>query len=251
VIRKQLVDRVLRTGDLLTARLKTEKPDRLYVVGMGDMIEGCDGHYPMQTFQTGASGLNGRRDQVKLVRRLLVKLLTGWARHVPSMVVGAVPGNHGEGRKDGKAYTTFDDNDDIAVFEQTSEILAGNPESYQHVRFVVPDGDLALTLDVAGTAVGFVHGHQARRGSTPSVKLTGWWKDKAHAQHPIGDATILVSGHYHHLAVLQEGPKTWLQCPALDGGSRWWEESGGGRAPVGTLSFKVGPDGWSGLEVLR
>jgi len=37
------------------------------------------------------------------------------------MVVGAVPGNHGESRRGSKAFTTFEDNDDLAVFEQVAE----------------------------------------------------------------------------------------------------------------------------------
>jgi hypothetical protein len=245
-----LVDHVLNLKTQIVDRLKAEKPETLYVVGMGDMIEACDGHYAMQTYATAAGGLNGRRDQVKLVRRLLVDLLTTWARYAPKVVVGCVPGNHGENRRDGKAYTTFEDNDDLAVFEQAGEILAANADAYDHVRFVIPDGDMALVLEVAGTVVGFIHGHQARKGATPQAKLTGWWKDRAHGGHPIGDATVLVSGHYHHAIMVEDGPKTWMQCPAL-AHSRWWEESGGQPTRTGTLTFAVGPEGWDGYRLIR
>lgn len=242
-----IVDHVLRLKNAIVDRLKTERPVMLYVVGMGDMIEGCDGHYPMQTFTVKLDG----RQQVKLVRRLLVDLLTTWARYVPAMVVGCVPGNHGEKRKDGKAYTTFEDNDDLAVFEQAAEILAANPDAYDHVRFAIPDGDMSLTLDVAGTTAGFIHGHQAKKGgSTPRQKIETWWRGKQNGRHPIGDADVLVSGHLHHFVAVEDGPRTWFQCPAL-ARSRWFTEGGGAPTKMGTLTFRCSPDGWDRLEVVR
>jgi predicted phosphodiesterase len=245
-----LVAQVLELKTAVVQRLKQSKPAALYVIGMGDMIESCDGHYALQTYATGAGGLNGRRDQIKLVRRLLVDLLTTWARYCPTMVVGAVPGNHGENRQSGKAFTTFEDNADLEVFEQAGEVLAANPDAYGHVRFVLPDGDMALTLDVAGTVVTFIHGHQARRGgTTPQQKLSAWWKGKQNARHPAGDADVLVNGHYHHLSLIQDGPRTWMQCPAL-AQSRWWEETGGAPTAAGTLSFTVSGGGWDNLKVL-
>lgn len=245
----QFVQHMLETKNRVVERIRSTQAGRLYVVGMGDLIEGCDGHYAMQTYQTGASGLNGRRDQVKLARRLITSLLQEWSRHVPELVVGCVAGNHGENRRDGKAFTTFEDNDDLAVFEQVAEIFGANPDAYGHVRFVIPDGDMTLTLDVGGTVVSFAHGHQARRGAGPQAKLMNWWKDKAHTRHPVGDADILVTGHYHHLQVMQDGSKTWFQCPAV-ADSRWWEESGGAPTAWGTLTFTVGATGWDDLRVV-
>jgi hypothetical protein len=70
----------------------------------------------MQTFSVELD----RRQQVKLVRRMLVTMLTEWGRLPVQMVVGCVPGNHGENRRGGKAFTTFEDNDDLAVFEQAA-----------------------------------------------------------------------------------------------------------------------------------
>lgn len=245
----RFVAHMLETKNRVSEMLRDSKPSWLYVVGMGDMVEACDGHYAMQTFAAGSSGLNGRRDQVKLVRRLLVELLQEWARHVPHVVVGSVPGNHGESRKAGKAFTTFEDNDDVAVFEQVQDVFAANPDAYGHVRFVFPDGDMCLTLDVDGTTVGFIHGHQARRGAGSQGKLLNWWKDKGHSRHPVGDADVLVSGHYHHLQVVQDGARTWFQCPAV-ADSRWFEEGGGASTKWGTLTFRCSPDGWDHLRVV-
>lgn len=223
------------------------KLDRLVVLGLGDLIESCDGHYAMQTFQNDLD----RREQVKVVRRLLVKALTSWAKIAPRVVVASVPGNHGENRRNGKAYTTFSDNDDVAVFEQVAEILAANPDVYGNVTFMFPQDELTLTMDVHGTILGIAHGHQARRGGAVSAaKIKAWWKDQAYGMQRVADATILVTGHYHHLSVLTEGIRTHIQAPSLDGGSQWFTETAGVKSAPGLLTFTISKIGWDDLRVL-
>ena len=251
---RALIERLFALRDSVPARVKELKRlgrpiDALYVIGMGDLIEGCAGnpHYPSQDFNVQLD----RRQQVRLVRRMLKELLTAWAPLAPRIVVGSVPGNHGENRVGGKFVTTPEDNDDLAVFEVVAEALGMNPDAYGHIAFCIPDGDMSITLDVAGTVVGFIHGHQARKGAGPQSKLTNWWTDKMRAGHPIGNADVLVSAHYHHLTVVQDGPRSWFQCPANDGGSRWFEEQGGAHTVCGTLTFVCHEGGWGDLAVLR
>jgi len=246
-----LVERLMALKDAVPKRVKeaqkTGRPiSALYVIGMGDMVENCDGHYPQQTFAVELD----RRQQVKLVRRILTMMLSEWAKLPVRMVVGAVPGNHGENRKNGKSFTTFEDNDDLAVFEQVQEILRANPDAFGHIAWVIPDGDMTITLDVCGTTVAFAHGHQASGSGIPLAKLRTWWKGKMAAMHPVGDATVLVFGHYHHLQVLQDGPRTIFGCPSNDGGSRWFEEQGGPTTACGTLTFVADQDGWHDLRIL-
>jgi len=223
------------------------KLDRLVVLGLGDLIESCDGHYAMQTYQNDLD----RREQVKVVRRLLVKAITSWAKFAPKVIVAAVPGNHGENRRAGKAYTTFSDNDDVAVVEQVAEICAANPEVYGHVSFFLPQDELTLTIDVHGTILGLAHGHQARRGGAVSAaKIKAWWKDQAYGMQRVADATILVTGHYHHLSVLTEGIRTHIQAPSLDGGSQWFTETAGVQSAPGLVTFTISSRGWDDLRVL-
>jgi len=245
-----LLDRLWALRDAVPARVKELKRqgrpvDQLVIAGMGDMVEGCDGHYATQTFGVALD----RRQQVRLVRRMLTELLTEWAKLTPRMVVGCVPGNHGENRRNGKAFTTFEDNDDLAVFEQVQEILT-RAEGYEHVAWAIPDGDMTITLDVAGTVVAFAHGHQMNGAGIPLAKARRWWQGKMAAQHPVGVAAVLVYGHYHHLQMLQDGPRTLMGCPSNDGGSRWFEESGGPTTACGTLTFTCDADGWDDLKVL-
>jgi hypothetical protein len=90
------------------------------------------------------------------------------------VILGAVPGNHGENRNaSGKAYTTWTDNDDLAVFETVMEILAHNPERYDNVAFpnCLIAEDLSMVLDIEGVPCGFIHGHQARSGANAQQKM--------------------------------------------------------------------------------
>jgi hypothetical protein len=246
-----LVERLMALKDAVPARIKeaqrTGAPiSALYVIGMGDMVEGCDGHYDQQTFSVALD----RRQQVKLVRRILTMMLTEWAKLPVKIVVGAVPGNHGENRRGGKSFTSFEDNDDLAVFEQVQEILAANSDAFGHISWVIPDGDMTLTLDICGTVVAFAHGHQFTGSGVPVAKARTWWKGKMAAMHPVGDASCLVFGHYHHLNLLQDGPRTIFGCPSNDGGSRWFEERGGPTTACGTLTFVADQDGWHDLRIL-
>lgn len=244
-----LLERLFALKDAVPARLKALKKagrevDSLYVIGMGDMVEACDGHYGMQTFQVELD----RRQQVRLVRRMLVELLSDWAKRVPTVVVGAVPGNHGENRRNGKAFTMFEDNDDLATFEQAQEVLTA--AGFDNISWVIPDGDMTITLDVAGTVVSFAHGHQLNGSGIPLAKARHWWKSKMAAKHPVGDADVFVYGHYHHFQALQDGPRTILGCPSNDGGSRWFEEQGGPTTACGTLTFTCSAEGWDDLAIV-
>lgn len=250
---KATIQRLKRSLQRTKARIKElaligRAPQRVVVACLGDLVEGCDGHYAMQTFQVELD----RREQVKLVRRMVLEWVLEIAELVAEVLVAAVPGNHGENRKGGKAFTTFGDNDDVAAVEQVAEICAANP-ALGHVRFVLPERSLTVTLDAFGVVLGLAHGHQARTSGDPSQKLLRWWKDCAHARHPVGDADVLLTGHYHHLQVRQSGRKAWIQAPSVDS-SVWWTEQGGEPTVQGVLTFLVGPGagpaGWGYLQVV-
>jgi hypothetical protein len=220
----------------------------LYLFGMGDLIESCDGHYPQQAFRVELN----LRDQVNVMRRLILKAIERWAPLFARVVVACVGGNHGEVRRDGKSFTDFADNFDVAIFDQLHDILSQNEAAYGHVSFQIPKDDLSLTFDVAGQIVGITHGHVAGKGSSGNVpkKLNDWWAKQAHGQQPIGDADILISAHYHHLAIQRTGVKTWIQCPAMEGGSDWWRNQSGQASTPGLLTLRVSESGWSDLQVI-
>ncbi len=249
-----VVRRVLELHDSVANRVSVLRKagipvNGIVVAGLGDIVEGCSGFYPNQPNQIDLD----RREQTTIVRRLLLKLIRTWSGLVPEMIVAAVPGNHGENRNSNGTFDTIPDkdNDDLAVFEQVAEILAENPDRYGHVRFVIPNGEASITLDVNGLIVGVAHGHKAGTGG-PGVmaKLWRWWQEMTHGMHPIGDAPLLVTGHFHHLILHQQGPRTHIQCPALEGGSDWYAKKHGYATQPGTLTFTVTAAGWDNLAIL-
>lgn len=246
------VDRIMGALDALEQRLRDARTlkrpvDAVYLVGLGDLVEQCSGHYAMQAFSVDLD----RREQMRVVRRLLLAYVDRIAALTPRVVLAAVPGNHGENRNaDGKAFTTWTDNDDLAVVEQVAEVLAVNPDRYGHVSTVLADS-LTLTLDVCGVIHAWAHGHQNRGGP---AKVEDWWTRQAMGRTGIADAQILTTGHYHHLRVSEATGRTWFQTPAMDPGSSWWTQQTGQSSPAGMLTYLVGTGcgarGWSEMAVL-
>ena len=252
---KGIVDRVEQMIPDVTARIKELRKQgvslsNLYVFGLGDIVEGCGEHYAMQTFSIEYD----LRRQKMIARRLLVKAIRTWAPMFNNVVVACVPGNHGENRKNGKSFTTFGDNFDVSIFDEAQEIFAEN-NKFKHVKFIIPENDLWLTLDISGTIVGLAHGHQFRTGGRYShQKAVSWLSGQAFGMTDMGDADILVSGHFHHLFVINEGKRTLMQCPSVDGGSEWFENISGKNSYAGTLTFSITPEKpqlpWDNLRVV-
>lgn len=224
-----MVARALQIPELVKADIKSlQKQGRpatnIFIPITGDLVEGISGWYEMQTFSVALD----RRDQVKLVRRVLTEILVSIAGLGLPVHVATVPGNHGENRQNGKAYTTLGDNDDVAVVEQIQEAfaLAGN---FPHVTFAFPDKErLSLTTEIQGWVVGLTHGHVARATGTPAAKILNWFKNMAVARDPIGDSDLLFTGHYHHFIAQQLVGDTWLiQGGALCDASSWFSQTAG------------------------
>lgn len=217
----------------------------------GDAVEGCDGFYDEQRFTVDLN----RRDQEKVARRLYGRAIEHFAKLTPALRVSAVPSNHGENRNGrGSVVTNYADNADLAIVETLGEIYAQNPAAYGHVSFVVPEDEVSVVLDVSGVKIGLSHGHHARSGSTNQAKLTSWWRGQSFAGRELAEARILITGHYHHFEAVVLSGRTWLQCPTLDGGSKYLTDANGEWSPPGLLTFVAGtgcgPLGWSDLEVL-
>lgn len=208
--------------------------ETIVIAGLGDLIERCTGHYPSQAFTTELN----ERQQMRLGVRLFVKVIRALAPLAPRVIVFSVGGNHGEVRKDGKAFTDTGDNFDTAMVDMASMALEG----HENVKFVPLENKLWATLDLYGTAVGWTHGHLARGGATAAAKQYNWWKNHAVNKTDIGDVDVLVTGHYHSFMVSEFSEKAlWLQAPTMDGGSIWWQNSTGEKSTAGTLTFVVGP----------
>lgn len=220
----------------------------ILVNAVGDLGEACGGHYAQQGFRT----VLNVREQRKLVRHASDSAIDAWSRLVAWVKVYAVGGNHGEERQDGRSYTDFADNRDVAVYEDLAFAYSKNPDRYGNVSFHLPNDDLTLTYEYEGNIIGLAHGHQAgfTKGGDPALKIENWWSGQMKGQQPVGDADILITGHYHHLWLRTIGKRTHFGCPSLEGASDWFKNTMGVQSDPGTLTFVVGPNGWSRMEVL-
>jgi hypothetical protein len=241
------VERFIVKTDAAVARLKELRKMRrpisaVMLPWLGDCVEGL-------VSQGGALAAAGRLDltmteQLRVYRRLMLHQIQQFAPLSDRILVPVVPGNHDEVQRVGKVQRRYDDSWAVEGAVAVADALKLAP-GYEHVSFVFPGRDeLTITLDVAGTPVGFAHGHQFGRDP---VK---WWSGQAHGMQPIGSATLLLAAHLHHLRVEQGGAKTFIQIPALDGGSTWWRHKTGQDAPAGMVSLLIGDGGWKDLVLL-
>jgi len=205
----------------------------------GDCIEGV-------TSQGG--NLIARNDltlteMVRVYRRLLADEVAAFAELGDAVTVAVVPGNHDEAIRTGNQMSSrYDDSWAIEGASQVADVMAA--KGYD-VGWIFPGRDeMHLTIDVAGTRVGLLHGHQTRG------KMQNWLAAKAMSRDAIGTADVVISGHYHHLRLEQMGPTTWLQTGAMDGGSVWWAHKGGLDSPPAAITLVTAGGLWSGLEIV-
>ena len=225
----------------------------MYLIGLGDLVESCDNFYAQQTFQADLSD----REQDALARRLVLYAINSYVDLGVKVLSMGVPGNHGENRRGGKAFTDWRDNRDYATFETVAEILAANPDRYANVSMPINglnDDDLTMTLDISGVPVSFAHGHQFRSGANSQAKMETWWKGQALGRTNVADAQLLFAGHLHHFVISESTGRTVIQVPAMDGGSKWFTSTSGSSAPSGMLSIVIGSTvgrrGWDDLKIL-
>lgn len=240
------VDRVLSSTAAAVHRLRELRRlgrpvDSITIALLGDHVEG----YNSQGGRLAWRNELTLTEMIRVWRKLLLQIVKTFGPLADRVVVVVVPGNHDEAVRTGDVMSTrYDDSWAVDAASAVADALE-EASGYDHVSFVFPGQDeLTVTLDVAGTIVGFAHGHQTRG------KTHEWWGRQAHGLQPIGDATLLLTGHYHHLKIEQAGAKTWIQSPALDGGSTWWRHRTGQEAPAGLVTMLVGGGSWSDLAVL-
>lgn len=222
------------------AEVRRTKPEQIILLDPGDSTEGFDS-------APNAARTNDLQmtEQIRVWRRILWRWISALAPLTEDLVVIGVPSNHCRVRAGKNALGPALDDWGIEVISQVADIAAVNPEAYGHVRFMVPNEheEHVLFTMLDGKVLGVIHGHQANQAEQLIAKI------KANSRRGIGQADIVVAGHFHHLRVVAFGISQWLIiCPTLDGGSSWFQYSGE-RSDPGVLSFSVNADGWHSMHV--
>lgn len=222
---------------------------QLGIVGTGDIVESCTNFYANQAFLVDRN----QRDQNRLAREVGYYTIDTLAPLFDEVKVGCVGGNHGENRNDGKKATDDADNADVAFFECLREAYdrAGDPFG---IDWTIPHDELSIMMTLGGVNVGFTHGHIFRRGSTAQQKALEWFRGQVFGYGAVADAQILVSGHFHHFLATSVGLRTLFQTPAIDPGSKHFEDGSGDRTPPGVLTMRLtrdNPMGFDDLAILQ
>lgn len=216
-------------------------PAEIILIDPGDSVEGFE------------SAPNARQmndldltTQIRVWRRIFWRWVDALAPLTPSLKVISVPSNHARVRKGKDAQAGLHDDWGIEVLSQLSDIASVNPEAYGHVQFFMPEEfkeHVLLTL-VGGKVLGVEHAHQVNSPNAIPEHL------KKNARNGIGQADIIVVGHFHHLRIIAFGSFQWLFIsPTMDPGSSWYTPKSGEESDPGVLSFSVNEDGWFDLFI--
>ena len=243
------VERIHVGLDAALDRAKQEKPASIVLCGLGDLAEGCAGWYPTQLFEIDLD----EREQMRVASRLLLSAVDRFLQW-PILMTGCIS-NHGEKRgSNGKIQTSDLDNRDLEMLDRVVDVMGAAPDRYGDVRVVGPDkSDPAVTrFDVHGVRVATAHGHVGFNGRDAATAAEKWWLGQMKGQRPAADAEVLLTGHRHHLALSEWGiRRTWVQAPAMDGGSIFFASSSGSTSHPGMLTSLVGDGvGRSGISSL-
>lgn len=204
--------------------------DEIAIINMGDPIEACTGHYASQEFSVQAT----QRQQLLLALDLWtlgIKTITPLAEK--RTFIGTLS-NHGEWqRRNGKQFTTDSDSADGFLADTLQRIFK---DSDYITDWLIPHDEMCMLKDLSGVPVAFTHGHKINgkeidwlRGQ--SIKLL-----RDHNKEP----KLWITAHKHHVKIEDMGAWWRLQCPSLDGGSKWFEDLAGMWSTSGTLTFLVG-----------
>ena len=240
------VQRILDALEKSVQRIKIENKRRpigtIVIAGLGDLCEGV-------VSAKGAVSLSsdlGLTEQLRVVRRLLLEHVKAFAPLAERVVLASAPGNHDEPHRLLGSHPRADDSFAIDAAIQVADALelAGG---FDHVETVLPDiDDLTVTVEAAGTIIAMAHGHQTRVG-----KAHEWWAKMGHSGHRIGQAHMLLTGHYHHLRVHEEAHRLHIQAGTTDPGSpHFAHRNGGAIGPGGVVTLLTREGTWTGLEML-
>lgn len=240
----RFVELTLQVRDDFNVKRKHEGLTTIVAPWLGDCIEGI-------VSQGGK--LAGRQDlwvteEVRLIQRLIMLQVETFAPICQRLIVPVVPGNHDESTR----FISTGGTDSWAVHAGSSvwdtiqKVREYAPGTFDNVEFVFPQrGELTVTIDVCGSRVVSLHGHQFRGGITGAEK---WLAGHSLGRQPQGDADVLLCAHLHHFHAKEVGQGQLVcQIPAIDGGSDWFRQLKGESNPAGMVSLITKNGAWRGL----
>lgn len=242
---KATVDRFLAALEATESRIRELRATgrnitKIVVANMGDPVEGCAGNYAQQTFVVELN----QRDQLVLALNMFALGLSRLAALVDEIVFISVLCNHGEwNRKKGKSFTDDADNAGGFIADTLKLIFDQRPDA-EKFRWVIPRDEMIVSETIDGVHVAFTHGHKMPQ-SSDSIKAENTWLQNQSMwllRQTGKEPNLWVTAHRHHGMILDFGPWWRIQCSALDGGSKWYQDASGKWSTPGVTTFLVGED---------
>lgn len=238
-----LLARLEKSRQAWARYLKLVEPTEIILIDAGDSIEGFE-NVPIQD-RTNDLQLT---EMIRVWRRVLFSWVQTAAELCDNVKVLAVGSNHARVRRGKGEMGPPTDDYGIEVLAQVSDMCGVYPDKFGHVQFYAPEGyDESVAIEaVGGKVIGVAHGHQVTRPDA----LPQWIANQSLGRTPIGQADLMIFGHWHHLRIQTIGDDRWMFiAPTSDNGSSWYRNLSGNASAPGVMTFVLDPDGWSDLHI--
>lgn len=239
----EMLERVELAKTRLLDMVKREKPSQVVFVDVGDTVENFDNAGREQQSYSNDLSL---MEQVDLATTLAWQTIRELAAKVSTVTYLSVGSNHCQWRKNGKVIGKATDDWGVFIGRQLARLASETGAN--NVRFLEPQPhDESLALDVFDDQfhiLGVAHGHQVARPE----RVPTWWRQMAFGAQPVSNASILVTGHFHHLRIQELGSvergddvasRYWIQASTMDNGSSWFRRISGEDSQPGLVTFML------------
>jgi len=233
---EELIARVFESFAKIELQMK-QGYERIYILDMGDIIESFDSKAKFEQVQ---SNTLSPMQQTDLAASLMFELIKLAAKYAP-VTYGSIASNHCQNRFMGQAIGKPGLDDwGIVILQQLRRLTT---EIGMNVDYLIPQpDDEGFAFQYGVNTIGAVHGHQAARPA--GVKK--WWSDATFGNQWASACDVLISAHFHHLAIEElgqrhdgNGSKFWVQCPTSDNGSDWFSRKSGQDSTTGILTIEL------------
>jgi len=236
---EDLLARIFASYDELEAKVRKGKYSQVLLCEMGDIIEGFYNKADMQQVYSNDRSIMNQVDlAISLVWELVKRL-----RNYTELTYATVASNHCQWRiAKQQVGNPGEDDWGVVIAKQLARLAK---ETDTQLKVLIPEPhDESLAFDVFGDqfhVLGLAHGHQASRPEG----IPGWWSAQAFGQQPVSAATILMTGHFHHLVIKElgmshnQGSRFWIQGKTMDNGSNWYRLNSGSDSQAGITCFEL------------
>ena len=233
---QDLIARVMRSFTRIEKLAKDTKPERIYILDMGDIIESVSNKASVNQIESNDLSPMQQTDLAASLRFNLIKRLVKYA----PVTYGSIASNHCQNRIMGQQVGRPGKDDwGIVILQQLRRLTT---ELEWDVNYLVPEPhDEGFAFQYGVNTVGVIHGHQVNRPDG----IASWWEKQTFGNQFAAACNLLLNGHFHHLRVIELGQHTEggskysVQCPTSDNGSDWFRLTSGSDSDTGILCLEL------------